>query len=436
MKKNISVLILAAGKGKRMKSKKPKILFEIANKPMILHIVDSCLDIGIKNISVVLNKDSELIKNVLPKKINIIVQKEQLGTAHAILASEKKYKNFKGKLLVLYGDVPLTNKSTLIKLINKVENSKPHILAFNSTNPKGYGRLITNKKEIIKVVEEKNASPQVKKISLCNSGILCSNASFLFNTLNKVKKNLKTKEYLLTDIFELSHKLKKPFNFILVNETEVLGVNNRKQLALVEQIFQKKLREKFMTSGVTLISPETIFLSYDTSINKDVQIGPNNYIGPGVVIKSDVIISNNCSIEKTYIDSNTVLGPFCRLRNGNKIGKNVKIGNFVEVKNSNIGDFSKLNHLTYIGDTQIGTHSNIGAGTITCNYDGKNKNKTFIEDNVFIGSNCSLVAPVTIKSGSFVAAGSTITKSLDKNDFSIGRARQKTFKGGSKKYLK
>ncbi len=436
MKKNVSVLILAAGKSTRMKSKKSKVLLHIANKPMILHIIDTCKNAGIENISVVLNNDSREIQDILPPNIDIIIQKEQLGTAHAILTSEKKHKkNFKN-LLILYGDVPLLSKKTILKILERTAKGKPHMLAFESTNPKGYGRLITNKNIISKVVEEKNANNNEKNIKLCNSGILCAKTDFLFTLLKRIKKNNKTKEFLLTDIFEISYKLNYPFNFLIAKEHEVLGVNNRKQLAFVENLYQNMLRDRFMKNGVTLVSPETTFFSYDTRISNDVKIGPNNYFGKGVIIKSDVIINNNCSVEETHIDNSTILGPFCRLRNGNRIGKNVKIGNFVEIKKSKIGNFSKINHLSYIGDSEIGSNSNIGAGTITCNYDGQNKNKTFIGNNVFIGSNCSIVAPIDIKSGSFVAAGSTITKNLEKFDFSIGRARQKIFKNGSKKYLK
>lgn len=332
MKKNVSVLILAAGKSTRMKSKKSKVLLNIANKPMILHIIDTCKNVGINNISVVLNNDSKEIKNILPHNINIIIQKEQLGTAHAILSSEKKYKRNSKNLLVLYGDVPLLTKKTILRILDRSAKGKPHMLAFDSTNPKGYGRLITTKNIISKVIEEKNANKNEKKIKLCNSGILCAKADFLFNLLKSIKKNNKTKEFLLTDIFEISHKLNSPFIYLKVNEHEVLGVNNRKELAFVESLYQNMLRDKFMKNGVTLVSPETIFFSYDTSISNDVKIGPNNYFGSGVVIKSDVIIDNNCSVEETLINSSTILGPFCRLRNGNIIGKKRKNRQFCRDK--------------------------------------------------------------------------------------------------------
>ena len=436
MKKDLSVLILAAGKGKRMKSSKPKVLFEIANKPMVLHVIDKCINLGIKDITIVLNKESDEVKKIIPKELKVVYQEKQLGTANAILSAEKYLKKINKNLLVLYADVPLISENTIFKLINKTKYEYPHICIFETNKPQGYGRVSIENKSIKKIVEEQNASAEEKKITLCNSGIFCANSKMLFNALKKVKKNIKSKEYLLTDIFSNYYEKKIPFRYLLVEEEEVLGVNDRKQLASVEHIFQNKIREKIMENGVTLVHPETIFFSHDTSIAKDVKIGPNNYFGTGVIIKSNVVISNNCSIEETKIGNKSLLGPFCRLRGGNKIGNNVKIGNFVEIKKSTIENNVKLNHLTYVGDAKIGKNTNIGAGTITCNYDGKSKNNTVIGDNVFIGSNCSLVAPITIKKGSFIAAGSTITKNLEENDFGIGRAKQKTFKGRSKKYLK
>jgi bifunctional UDP-N-acetylglucosamine pyrophosphorylase/glucosamine-1-phosphate N-acetyltransferase len=275
-----------------------------------------------------------------------------------------------------------------------------------------------------------------KNIKLCYSGIFCGPTKVVYNLLSKVKKNKSHNEYLLTDIFKIANEENIPIPIIYTNENEVMGVNNMYQLALAEDCFQNKLRKKFMIKGVNIQNPQSVFFSFDTKIEPDVSIGPNNIFGKNVVIKRNVFIHGNNNIEETIINSSSKIGPFCRLRGGNKIGKGVKIGNFVEIKNSYIGDKAKINHLAYIGDTTIGKNSNIGAGTITCNYDGKTKHKTVIGKHVFIGSNCALVAPIKIKDNAFIAAGSTISKNVGADDFSIARAQQKIVKKGRKKFLK
>ncbi len=434
MNKKISVIILAAGKGTRMKSKKPKVLHEIGNKPMIMHLIDKCNELKIKNISVITSSKNSDIKYLLPKRTNIIVQKDQIGTANAILAAKKYFSTYNGNLLVLYSDVPLIKKDTLKKLI-KSSLKNPSLLYFQTKTPQNYGRVISENNLIRDIVEEKNANIDEKKIDQCNSGIFCCNASLMFDLIGKIKKDKKYDEYLLTNIFKISFKENLPFKKIKVPEKEVIGVNNKKQLADAEKIFQATQREKFFNKGVTFLSPKTTFLSYDTEIGMDTRIGANVYFGKGVKIESNVEISNNCNIAETTIHEGASLGPLCRIRNNSIICKNVKIGNFVEIKNSSIGMHSKVSHLSYIGDSSIGKRTNIGAGTITCNYDGKKKHRTIIGDNVFVGSNCSLIAPIKIGDNAFVAAGSTISKNVGKNDFSISRTAQKIIKNGRKKFI-
>ena len=435
MNNNLNIIILAAGKGTRMKSSKPKVLHKIANHEMLLHVINLCSKIKPKNMFVVLGKDSDSIKTILPKNVKIIIQKEQLGTANALLSGREIIHKIKGKLLVLYGDVPLLEKRTLEKLITKSKNNIS-ILGFESNNPKGYGRIKEKKNNVLEIIEEKNLKEKDKSIKLCYSGIFCGPTKVVYNLLSKVKKNKSHNEYLLTDIFKIANDENISIPIIYANEKEVMGVNNMYQLALAEDCFQDKLRKKFMIKGVNIQNPQSVFFSFDTKIEPDVSIGPNNIFGKNVVIKRNVFIHGNNNIEETIINSSSKIGPFCRLRGGNKIGKGVKIGNFVEIKNSYIGDKAKINHLAYIGDASVGKNSNIGAGTITCNYDGKIKHKTVIGNYVFIGSNCALVAPIKIKDNAFVAAGSTISKNVGIDDFSIARAQQKIVKKGRKKFLK
>ena len=431
----LNIIILAAGKGTRMKSSKPKVLHEIANKEMILHVINLCNKIKYKNLFVVLSKDSNNIKAILPKNVKIIIQKEQLGTANALLCAQEKIGKSKESLLVLYGDVPLLESSTIKKLIYKSKN-KISMLGFESMTPKGYGRIVAEKNKVLEVIEQKNLKGSEKNINLCYSGVFCGSAKSIYELLNKVKKNKTQKEFLLTDIFKIANEENVSLSLTLANENEVMGINNMYQLSLAEERYQKKLREKFMMKGIILQKPETIYFSFDTKIESNVKIGPNNTFGKHVVIKKNAYIAASNNIEQTVINDSASVGPFCRLRGGVKIGKFVRVGNFVEIKNSNIGNFSKINHLSYVGDASIGTNSNIGAGTITCNYDGKAKHKTMIGNNVFIGSNCALIAPIKISNKAFIAAGSTISNDVGVNDFSIARAKQKLVKKGRKKFLK
>ena len=430
-----SVIILAAGKGTRMKSKLPKVLHEIAGKPIIIHVIDACKKLKLDNIYVVLNENSKNIKKILPKKTKIIIQKKQLGTANALMATKTELEKYTGNLLVLYGDVPFIKATTLKKLLRQSKNTL-NLLGFYADNPKGYGRIIKKNNKIFRVIEEKDADAKIRKIDFCNSGIFCSPGKVLFNLLKKIVISKSSKEFLLTDIFQLAYEKQLAGNVITVDEEEVIGINDKYQLAIAESKYQNLLRKNFLEKGVTIVSPETVIFSHDTKISSDVFIGAFCFFGKKVIIKKGVKIDNNCSIEETTVNEDSSLGPFCRLRNANFIGKRVKIGNFVELKNSYIGNNTKISHLAYIGDATIGTNTNIGAGTITCNYDGKKKNNTKIGNDVFIGSNCSLIAPINIANNCFVAAGSTISKNLLNEDFSIARARQQIVRKGRNKFLK
>ena len=439
--KTFSFIILAAGKGTRMKSIRPKVLHEVAGKPIISHIIDKILSIrnkiSIDRISVVLGKESREIKFYIEnnyKDIDIIIQNNQLGTADAVLAAESTFKNYKGKLIILCGDTPLITSKLLLDLRKLSENFRLGLSGFKAINPKGYGRIVLNNtNQVSTIIEEDDANNSQKKIDLCNSGMYVSETKLLYSLLSKVKLNSKNKEMYLTDIIYIANKDNIKIGITYNKEVESLGVNDRKGLAMAEKEMQNILREKAMKKGVTLISPETVFFSIDTKISKDVYIGPNVVFGPGVTIGEGVRIEAFCHLEGVTIKKNCTIGPFARLRPGTVLEESSKIGNFVEVKKSKINKGAKVNHLSYVGDSDIGSNVNIGAGVITCNYDGINKSKTTIGNNSFVGSNVSLVAPLKVGSNSLIGAGSVITKDVPNNMLAVERNKQVTIKKRNKK---
>ena len=439
--KTFSFIILAAGKGTRMKSTKPKVLHEVAGKPIISHIIDKILsirnNISIDRISVVLGKQSREIKYYIEnnyKDIDIIIQNNQLGTADAVLATKSTFKNYKGKLIILCGDTPLITSKLLLDLRKLSKNFRLGLSGFKTINPKGYGRIVLDKSNHVSaIIEENDTNNFQKKIDLCNSGMYVSESKLLYSLLAKVKFNSKNKEMYLTDIIYIANKDNIKIGITYNKEVESLGVNDRKGLAMAEKEMQNILREKAMKNGVTLISPETVFFSIDTKISKDVQIGPNVVFGPRVKIGEGVRIEAFCHLEGVTINKNCTIGPFARLRPGTILEESSKIGNFVEVKKSKIKKGAKVNHLSYVGDADVGSNVNIGAGVITCNYDGVNKNKTTIGNNSFVGSNVSLVAPLKVGSNALIGAGSVITKDVSNNMLAVERNKQVTIKKRNKK---
>ena len=440
-KETFSFIILAAGKGTRMKSAKPKVLHEVAGKPIISHIIDKILSIRnnifIDKVVIVLGKESKEIKLFIEnnyKDINIVIQKNQLGTADAVLAAKNTFKNYNGKLIVLCGDTPLITSKLLLGLRELGKNFKLGLLGFKAINPKGYGRIVINKSnKVSAIIEDNDANTIEKKIDLCNSGMYVSETKLLYSLLSKVKLNSKNKEMYLTDIIYIANKDNIKIGITYNKEVESLGVNDRKGLAMAEKEMQNILREKAMKNGVTLISPETVFFSIDTKISKDVKIGPNVVFGPRVKIGEGVRIEAFCHLEGVTINKNCTIGPFARLRPGTILEESSKIGNFVEVKKSKIKKGAKVNHLSYVGDADVGSNVNIGAGVITCNYDGVNKNKTTIGNNSFVGSNVSLVAPLKVGSNALIGAGSVITKDVSNNMLAVERNKQVTIKKRNKK---
>jgi bifunctional UDP-N-acetylglucosamine pyrophosphorylase / glucosamine-1-phosphate N-acetyltransferase len=440
MMQNLSIIILAAGKGTRMKSDLPKVMHKVAGREMLNMVIDEAKSLNPQNITIVVSEEIEPFKEKILKthadsNINFVLQKERKGTAHAVQTAVENISKLGEKTLILYGDTPLIQHSTLKKMLEKLDSFSLCILGFEDEEENAYGRLVVDSKgHLEKIVEFKDADEEEKKIALCNSGVMAVDGRKIKELLSQVKNDNAPKEFYLTDIVGIAGKMGLKRTFIQTEIEEVLGVNSRIELAEIEGIKQYQIREKMMALGVTLLDPNSVYFSFDTKISHDVIIHPNVFFGPKVEISKNVEIKSFCHIEGAEIASNVVVGPFARIRPETKISENVKIGNFVEIKKSHLKRGAKVNHLSYVGDSEIGENSNIGAGTITCNYDGYNKFKTKIGDNVFVGSNTALIAPVEIGNGAVIGAGSVITKDVAADDLGVARAKQVVIEQGGRKF--
>ena len=440
----LSVIILAAGKGSRMKSEKPKVIHKLAGLPMLQHVVNTARHLNPEQILIVIGHESHQVENAMHDQGLIYVeQTEQLGTGHAVLQCSDQLTEG-NDLLVLYGDVPLIKSSTLEKLLQQgAAKNAVCLLSFIAENPTGYGRVVRDENNDVQaIVEEKDADEDIRKITESNSGIMFIQGKNGFNLLHSLDNNNAQNEYYLTDVVRLAVERDLPVNAVICDdENEVLGVNNQSQLAELESIYRSYRAHELMLQGVKITDPTRIDIRGDITVGKDVSIDINCIlegkveladgveIGPGCVIKNSrigagTIIQSMCVIESSDLGENNDIGPYARIRPETKTQSHAKIGNFVEVKKSLIGKGSKVNHLTYIGDADIGENVNVGAGTITCNYDGAYKHKTIIKDNAFIGSGTQLVAPVLISEGSTIGAGSTITKETPAGKLTFSRAKQ------------
>ncbi len=415
---NLSIIVLAAGKGTRMHSAKPKVFHEVGSFPMIYHVLQTAEELSPKKVSLVISKELVPFKKKIIdrfRKINFVEQKVQCGTANAVRQALSKNKPMNDISLILYGDTPLISSQTLRKLISNFNNRRLDLCVLSMIPPSKnhkYGRIIIEDGKFKKIVESVEAKTEEKKINLCNSGIMLVNSNLLFSNIGKIKNNNKKKEYYLTDIVKIFNDKGLSVNHIECSFHETLGVNCKKELSIVETHFQKTKRQSFLKKGVTLINANSIFFSFDTIIGKDVIIYPNVFIGKNVKIGNNIKIKSFCHIENTIIKDNVDVGPFARLRDHVFIDSGTKIGNFVEIKKSKIKRNVKISHLSYIGDAQIGDYTNIGAGMITCNFDGKKKNNTIIGNNCFIGSNSSLIAPINVKDNSVIGAGTVADKDV------------------------
>ena len=423
--KNITTVILAAGKSTRFISNKSKLTQELAGLPVVSHVYNTAKKISGKNIIVVCNKENHNELSSLLKNCKFVIQKNQKGTADAIEAAKSSIKT--QNFIILFGDVPLISDNSLKRLIKNFKNKVGSMIAFKSLKPHGYGRVILEKNKVVEVVEEIHTSKSEKLIELCNSGIMLVNKSIFFKLIKQIKFRKIKKERYLTDIFEIYFKKKIPFTFIQAEEEEMSGINTLLDFNKVDKILQKRLVTKFLNNGVLIKKPETCYFSYDTKIQSKVIIEPNVTIRNKVSIKSGSIIKNFSDLEGILVKENCSIGPHARLRPNSTIGKNCKIGNYVEIKSSIIGNDTNISHLSYIGDSKVGSQVNIGAGCITCNYDGVKKNKTFIGNKAFIGSNSSLVAPVKIGNNVRIGAGSVINKDIPRNKLAVRRSKLKIY---------
>jgi bifunctional UDP-N-acetylglucosamine pyrophosphorylase/glucosamine-1-phosphate N-acetyltransferase len=444
---SISVIILAAGAGTRMRSSKSKVLHELGGIPMLEHVYNTSKKLGAKQVQVVYGHGGELVKQQCQHfAVEWVLQEEQLGTAHAV---EQAAPNITGEdiALVLYGDVPLIKVKTLELLIKQVKDNNISLLTVKLPDPAGYGRIVRKDGKVIAIVEHKDATDEDRLIREVNTGILALKASYLNECLHKIDNNNAQGEYYLTDIIALAvNEGNEVITTQVEHSYEVEGINDRSQLARLERIYQSGLAEKLLREGITLADPARIDIRGELNAGNDcyidincvfegeVNLGTNVVISAGCVIKnstiaSDCFIKPYSVIENAIIDKKAEVGPFARIRPGTHLHENSRVGNFVEIKNTELGENSKASHLSYLGDSEIGKNVNIGAGTITCNYDGANKFKTIIKDGAFIGSDTQLVAPVIVGKNATIGAGSTITRDTEDDTLTLSRSLQKSVKG-------
>ncbi len=429
-------IILAAGEGTRMKSALPKVLHRIAGLPMVAHVVRAAEAAGTGDLALVIGHGAEQMREAAQKfapRAETFVQEKRLGTAHAVLAARAAIERGHDDVLVMFGDTPLIDAEALKAARQKLaEGAAVVVIGFRTENPTGYGRLIEKGGRLVAIREEKDCSDEERAIKFCNGGLMAVAGSHVLALLDAVGNHNAKGEYYLTDIVEIAGGKGLEVVATEASFDNALGINNRAELAEAEAIWQKRRRREAMLEGATLIAPETVFFSYDTQVGQDAVIEPNVWFGPGVTVDAGATVHAFSHIEGATVGPNAEVGPFARLRPGADLRRKAKVGNFCEVKKAVVEEGAKVNHLTYIGDARVGAGANIGAGTITCNYDGYSKFFTDIGAGAFIGSNSALVAPVSIGDGAYVASGSVITENVPDDALAFGRSRQKTLPGKAK----
>ncbi|CCN69509.1 bifunctional UDP-N-acetylglucosamine diphosphorylase/glucosamine-1-phosphate N-acetyltransferase GlmU [Vibrio nigripulchritudo] len=438
-----SAVILAAGKGTRMYSNKPKVLHTLAGKPMAKHVIDTCSGLGAQNIHLVYGHGGDQMKTVLAEEpVNWVLQAQQLGTGHAVNQASPEFADDE-KVLVLYGDVPLISSETIENLLEAQPTGGIALLTVVLDNPTGYGRIVRKNGPVVAIVEQKDATEEQKLIKEINTGVMVATGGDLKRWLANLKNENAQGEYYLTDVIAAAHDEGRAVEAVHpVSPIEVEGVNDRAQLARLERAYQQANAQKLLEQGVMLRDPNRFDLRGTLQCGMDVEIDTNVIIEGNVSLGDNVVIGSGCVLKDCEIDDNTTVrpysviegatvgeectvGPFTRLRPGAELRNDAHVGNFVEVKNARLGEGSKANHLTYLGDAEIGQRTNIGAGAITCNYDGANKHKTIIGDDVFVGSDSQLIAPVTVANGSTIGAGTTVTKDVEEGELVITRAKER-----------
>lgn len=421
-------IVLAAGLGTRMRSSLPKVMHQVGHLPLVGHVLATVTAAGANRAAVVIGPDMPELETLVAKlspDASCHEQTDRLGTAHAVLAARPALADVSDDVLVLFGDTPLVTPET-VELVRKelAEGADVAVLGFRAANPFGYGRLLMDGERLTAIREEKDASDEERKVAFCNSGIMGFRGPHLLSLLEAIGNTNAKGEFYLTDAVEIATARGLKVTAVEGDERDVQGVNTREQLSHCEAVFQARMRKDAMERGVTLLAPETVFFAHDTRVDADVTLEQNVVFGPGVSVESGSVIRAFSHLEGARVGAGSTVGPFARLRPGADLSEGAHIGNFVEIKNAKVGEGAKVNHLTYIGDATVGAGSNIGAGTITCNYDGFGKHHTDIGPGSFIGSNSTLVAPVTLGKGAYVAAGSVVTEPVEADALVIGRARQ------------
>lgn len=428
MERTCLAIILAAGESTRMKSSMSKVLHPVAGRPMIAHVVQALASASISDIALVVGRDAESVSaaaDVGGVSVSSYLQKERLGTGHAVLAARDAIAKGYDDILVVFGDTPLIKPEPLKAARDGLAaGNDVVVIGFEAADPSGYGRLIVKDGALLAIREHKDATDEERRITYCNGGLMAIDGRKALDLLGRIGNANVKGEYYLTDLVEIVREIGGRAIAVEAPEEELTGCNTRAELAFIERLWQQRRRHELMLSGVSMIAPETVFLAWDTVLEQDVLVEPNVVFGPGARVESGAIIHAFSHVEGATVRAGATVGPFARLRPGADLGEKAKVGNFCEVKKAEIGAGAKVNHLTYIGDAFVGAGSNIGAGTITCNYDGVNKHETRIGEDAFIGSNSSLVAPVTIGDGALVASGSVITEDVPADAVAFGRARQ------------
>jgi bifunctional UDP-N-acetylglucosamine pyrophosphorylase / glucosamine-1-phosphate N-acetyltransferase len=439
MSRPLAAVILAAGKGTRMKSDLHKVLHPIAGRPMIEHLLDSVAALGAERTVLVLGSGREQVESLMEARGgSVVAQDLQLGTAHAVQQAQSALAGFEGDILILYGDTPFVSAATMLAMLERLHDADAPaavVVASRPDDPAHYGRILADEAgAILKMVEWKDATPEERKLDLCNSGLMAVRSDDLWRLLANVRNDNAAGEYYLPDIVMLAAASGRLSAVIETSASEVAGINSRGELAAVEAEWQRRRREQAMSSGVSLVAPETVWFSFDTEIGRDTIVEPNVVFGPGVRIGEGVKIRAFSHIEGATIAAGAEIGPYARLRPGTEIGEKARIGNFVETKKAKLGAGAKANHLTYLGDAEVGAGANVGAGTITCNYDGFFKYGTVIGEGAFIGSNTALVAPVSIGAGAIVGAGSVVTRDVEADALALARGAQEVKAGWAARF--
>lgn len=435
--KDIILVTLAAGNGTRMKSVIPKPLHKIAGQTILEHSFECVKNLLVKKKIIIASDDLITQGGNILNESQIVIQTEKLGTGHAVMQCiDDLYDNC--NVVINYGDTPFVKPETIAQMLEKLNNGWDIIVLGShiADISQKYGRLITNGEDLVEIIEYKDANEEVRASNFCNSGIIVANGKILKQSLAEIKPNNASGEYYLTDIIKIAKDSSHKATFVKCEENEVMGINSRIDLAIAEGHFQQILRKKHLENGVTMLDPASVYFSFDTIIENDVILENNIHFGLGVCVKNGTIIKAFSHLEKCKVGNNCVIGPFARIRPNTILQNSVHIGNFVEIKASELSEGVKANHLTYIGDAKIGEKTNIGAGTITCNYDGFEKHKTQIGSNVFVGSNTCFIAPINVEDSAITAAGSVISKNVPKNAIAIERSEQKNIENAAERFRK